>query len=265
MEGILNWMAAHPLIVIIILLVLFIVFTYNNLNAKKQRVEKSFSTIDVYLEKRFDEVSALIEQTMNSYEHESKTYIELSRARSGIIEAKNGSINDKISAANSISAILANPAIKTEAYPELDAIRTMGIFTAKKTSSNEEQLASARRQYNNNATSYNTKIKSFPTVIIASMFGFNKAFDLFKADEAKRKAPNEDARIERMNLETAKIKGEAEVQQINQEAALLEAKANLARQQQAYAETTKNLGDANFSEIENKINDNDNINQNNNN
>lgn len=261
MEGILNWMGEHPLIVIIILLVLFVIFTYNSLNAKKQRVEKSFRTIDVYLEKRFDEVSALLEQTMSAYDHESKTYIELSKARSGITDAQRGSINDKIEASNSMATILANPAIKTEAYPELTAIKTMGLFTAKATSNNENQLASARRQYNSNATSYNIKIKAFPTMIIASMFGFKEPFKLFEATEEKRKAPNEDARIARMNLETEKVKNEAAVQQINQEAALLEAKANLAKQQQAYAEATKNLNVSNETVMtENNSNNNNNNN-----
>lgn len=259
MDAIFNWMAAHPVVVIIILVVLFVIFTYNSLNSKKQRVEKSFSTIDVYLEKRFDEVSQLLEQTMAAYDHESTTYVELSKARSGIIDAKNGSINDKINASNNMQAILANPMIKTEAYPELQAIQSMGIFAAKKTSENESQLASARRQYNNNATSYNTKIKSFPAGLIASMFGFNKPFELFKATEEKRKAPNENVRMERNRLAEEKVKSEAEIQKINQEAALLEAKANLAKQQQAYADAVKNSSGIN----ENVSTNNDNITNNN--
>lgn len=257
MEVILDWMMANPLIVIIILLVLFVIFTYNNLNAKKQRVEKSFRTIDVYLEKRFDEMSSLLEQTMSSYDFENSTHVELAKARSGIINAKNGSINDKIEASNNIATILANPAIRTEAYPELTAIKTMGLFTAKATSNNENQLASARRQYNSNATSYNIKIKAFPTMIIASMFGFKEPFKLFEATEAKRKAPNEDARMVRMNLETEKAKNDAMVAQINQQAALLEAKANLAKQQQAYDEATKNLNVSNETSLsENNTNNN---------
>ncbi len=234
MDAILNWMGSHPLVVIIILVVLFIIFTYNSLNSKKNRVEKSFSTIDVYLEKRFDEVSELLEQTMSAYDHESETYVGLAKARSGIIDAKNGSINDKINAANNMQAILANPLIRTEAYPELKAIQEIGMFTAKKTSENESQLASARKQYNSNATSYNTKIKSFPTVLLASMFGFNKPYELFKATEAKRLAPNESVRMARSEMALEKANSDAEIQRINQEAALLEAKANLAMKQQAY-------------------------------
>lgn len=189
MQGILDWMAANPVIVIIAVIVLFLIFTYNNLNSKKKRVEKSFSTIDVYLEKRFDEIGALLEQTLTAYQHEEDVHTQVAALRSSIETAKTGSINDKVGAANSISGFIASPAIRTEAYPELKAIEQIGMFTAQKTSQVEDDLAAARKQYNNNATSYNTKITSFPTNLVAGIFGFNKAFELFKVTEGKKERP----------------------------------------------------------------------------
>ena len=189
MQGILDWMAANPVIVIVAVVVLLLIFTYNNLNAKKKRVEKSFSTIDIYLEKRFDEISSLLEQTLTAYQHEENVHTQVAALRSGIETAKTGSINDKVNAANSISGFIASPGIRTEAYPELKAISEMGMFTAHKTSQNEDDLAAARKQYNNNATSYNTKISSFPTNLVAGLFGFGKAFELFKVSEGKKERP----------------------------------------------------------------------------
>ena len=186
MGMILDWIAANPLIVIIIVAVLFLMFTYNNLNAKKHRVEKSFSTIDVYLEKRFDEIGALLEQTIAAYQHEEDTFAQVSALRSCIETAKTGSINDKVQAANQIGAFIAAPGIKTEAYPELKAIETIGMFTAQRTAQVEDDLAAARKQYNNNVTSFNTKIASFPTVLVAGLFGFNKPYELFKVTEGKQ-------------------------------------------------------------------------------
>lgn len=190
MESILNWIMANPIPVIIVLVVLFLIFTYNNLNAKKKRVEKSFSTIDVYLEKRFDEISALLEQTLTAYDFEKETQTRLSGLRSGIDTAKAGTINDKVDAANNISSFLVSPGIKTEAYPELKAIEKLGMFTAQKTSQIEDDLAAARKQYNNNATSYNTKITSFPTNMFAGIFGFKTQFELFKLSEGKKERPS---------------------------------------------------------------------------
>lgn len=189
MEFILNWMEQNPVIVIVIIIVLFLIFTYNNLNAKKKRVEKSFSAIDVYLEKRFDEISALLEQLLTAYKHEETVYEEISALRTGIDRAKTGSVNDKVNVVNGVSALLASPAIKTEAYPELTSIEKLGLFTMQKSSNIEDNLAASRIQYNSNATSYNTKITSFPTNIVAGIFGFKKPFELFKVSEEKKERP----------------------------------------------------------------------------
>ena len=175
--------------IIIGIVVVLIILMYNNLNASKNRVEKSFSNIDVYLEERFDKISALLEQTLTAYDHEEKTYEEISSLRSGIINAKSGGINEKVNAENQISAFMASPLMKTEAYPELKAIETLGVITENETIKSEENLAAARRQYNNNATSYNTSLTAFPTSIIAGLFGFNTPYELFKVTEDKKERP----------------------------------------------------------------------------
>lgn len=141
---------------------------------------------DIYLEKRFDEISALLEQTLTAYQFEESVHTQVSALRSGIATAKSGSINDKVQAVNSISRINAIPGLKAESYPELQAIVNMGMFTMEKTSSIEDDLAAARKQYNNNATSYNTKISSFPTNLVAGIFGFKTPFELFKVSEGKK-------------------------------------------------------------------------------
>ena len=189
MNKILDWIVANPIPVIIIVLVLFLIFTYNNLNSKKKRVEKSFSTIDIYLEKRFDEISALLEQTLTAYDFEENIHTQISAARSGLATAKNGAINDKVSAVNNLSKMMAIPGLKAEAYPELQSILNMGMFTMEKTSEIEDDLAAARKQYNNNATSYNTKISSFPTNLVSGIFGFKTPFELFKVSEGKKERP----------------------------------------------------------------------------
>ena len=173
------------LLIILCIVVVLIILMYNNLNASKNRVEKSFSNIDVYLEERFDKISALLEQTLTAYDHEE----EISALRTGIQTAKNGGINDKVKAENQISAFMASPLMKTEAYPELKAIETLGIITANETIKSEENLSAARRQYNNNATSYNTSLTAFPTSIIAKMCGFNTPYELFKVTEEKKERP----------------------------------------------------------------------------
>lgn len=190
MNSVFDWVLSHPLIVIIIVLVLYIIFTYNNLNGKKHRIEKSFSNIDVYLQARFDKIKALLEQTSKAYDHESDVFKGISRLRTGITKAmeEGSSINDKVSAENEINAFVRSPLIRTEAYPELSAIKELGMYTAKQTVISEEDLAAARKQYNSNVTSFNRTITTFPTLLVAKLLGFGTAYELFKvAEEAKER------------------------------------------------------------------------------
>lgn len=180
-------------LIIIAVIVVLVILMYNNLNGAKNRVEKSFADIDVYLEERFDKISALLEQTLTTYDHEEKVYTEVSALRTGIVNAKNGSINDKVKAENQIAAFMASPLMKTEAYPELRSIESIGMLTANETVKSEENLAAARRQYNRNVTSYNTSLTAFPTNIIAGMFGFNTPYELFKVTEGKKERPESPA------------------------------------------------------------------------
>jgi len=189
MDNIFNWIMNNPIPTIIVVIVIFLVLTYNNLNAKKKRVEKSFSTIDVYLEKRFDEISALLEQLERTYEHEETVYEQVSALRSGLATIKSGAINDKVNAVNNFSRMMAIPGLKGEVYPEIQSILNQGLFVMNKTSAVEDDLAAARKQYNNNATSYNTKITSFPTNLVAGMFNFKVPFELFKVSEGKQERP----------------------------------------------------------------------------
>ena len=252
MESILNWIMANPVIVIIIILVLYLMFTYNNLNAKKKRVEKSSSTIDVYLTDLFDEMTSLLEQLSAAYDHESKVYADVSALRTGIDRAKTGSINDKVTAYNSISNFLATPGIRTESYPMLSSITSLGMFTAQKTSQNQDELTAARNQYNNNASSFNTKISSFPAVIVAKIFGF-KAFELFKAPEAKKEAPTMTGVRERIAnseiaIEQAKLSSQIAMQQTK-----MAAENNSVENTQTISNNASSQNNENADDVQNNI------------
>lgn len=252
MESILNWIMANPVIVIIIILVLYLMFTYNNLNAKKKRVEKSSSTIDVYLTDLFDEMTSLLEQLSAAYDHESKVYADVSALRTGIDRAKTGSINDKVTAYNSISNFLATPGIRTESYPMLSSITSLGMFTAQKTSQNQDELTAARNQYNNNASSFNTKISSFPAVIVAKIFGF-KAFELFKAPEAKKEAPTMTGVRERIAnseiaIEQAKLSSQIAMQQTK-----MAAENNSVENTQTISNNASSQNNENANDVQNNI------------
>lgn len=214
MDKILEWMGQHPVAVIIGLIVLFLIFTYNNLNSKKHRIEKSFSKIDIYLQKRFDKMKSLLEELSQGYDHESEVYKEVSRLRSGITKAmEDGSINSKVQAENNVTTFMANPMIRTEAYPNLDLGKELAMFTAKETVISEEELAAARSQYNANVTSFNRAITSFPTMLVAKIFGFGTPYELFKvAEEAKERVSFNTVKEEQLasEIKIAEMKHAAE-------------------------------------------------------
>ncbi|MDR2063788.1 MAG: LemA family protein [Candidatus Nomurabacteria bacterium] len=188
-----NWIFTNWWITLCVILVLLFIFMYNNLNNAKRKTEESFSNIDTYLEQRFDEISALLEQAERAYQHEERTYAEIAALRARVNTARNnGTLNDKIVADNSInSAFQVGMPLwpLQERYPELRSIETLGVHTATRTSSVEENISSARRTYNRNATSFNTKRTAFPTNIIAAIFGFKEPFKLFEMSANKTERP----------------------------------------------------------------------------
>ncbi len=171
----------NPIIVIAIVVILLVIFMYNNLNSSKQRVEKSFATIDTYLQERTVKMEGLLDQALTVLDSESEMYKQVSAMRSGFNGYQNASINDKVKLDNQMRNFYA----AAESYPQ---IKSIDLFkTAAQTLiKDEQQIGAARRQYNTNVTSYNIKITSFPTSILAGMFGFNEKFELFTLSEAKR-------------------------------------------------------------------------------
>lgn len=176
---------------IIVALVIFVVLASNRLTGQKNRVEQSQSNIDVYLEKRFDEMSSLLEQLMLGYEHESSVYEAISKARSGIDSSMSGTPQDRVKAYNGVTAMLANPGFKTEAYPELNAIKQLATFAMNSTSANERDILAARKAYNSNVTAYRNVVEMFPTSMIAGLKGYKSTdYELLVVADYKREAPS---------------------------------------------------------------------------
>lgn len=177
MSGILN----SPIFWIIVIVLVLIIFIYNNLNASKHRVEKSFSTIDTYLQEKESAISLLIDGELNAINAETDMQTEIANLRSLAGKSKSGNINDRINLDNSFRSFVAT----YENYPQLQSI---DLFkqTATEEIKKEANISAARRQYNNNATNYNIKITSFPTSIFANMFGFGEKFQLFELTAKQR-------------------------------------------------------------------------------
>lgn len=159
---------------------------YNALVRLKNNVKKSFAGIDVQLKRRTDLIPNLVNTVQGYASHEKELLENLTKARSSIISgASNGDINAMAQGENMLSGALKSVFAVAENYPDLKANQNF-LELQEALEETEDQIAAARRIYNENVNYLNTKIEVFPSNLIANMFGFKHA-DLYKIAESDRK------------------------------------------------------------------------------
>lgn len=173
---------------IIALLAIIIVSMYNTLVKLRNNRENAFADIDVQLKQRHDLVPQLVETVKGYAAHEKETLDRVVSARNGAINAK--SIDDKIVAENALSSALAGLKITLEAYPDLKANQNF-LQLQGEISDIENKLAAVRRYFNSATRELNNAVQTFPSNLIAGMFGFHKEmmFDLGTERANLEKAP----------------------------------------------------------------------------
>ncbi len=162
--------------------------TYNGLVEDREEVEASWSDVSVYLQRRADLIPNLVNTVKGYTEYEQSTLTAVTEARNAFQNASTGSTNEQVEASARLQSALdiwVNAV--TEAYPELKANEQFKALTDE-LSGTENRIATARRDYNEDAREYNTDIKKFPKSIIAGMFGF-EAYDYFEATDGAENAP----------------------------------------------------------------------------
>jgi len=168
---------------IAVLLVLYLIGTYNGLVTIKTRIQEALSGIDVQLKRRADLIPNLVETVKGYAKHEKSVFENVTKARSSLMSA--GSLTEKAEANDQLSGALKSLFAVAEAYPELKASTNFQDLQ-RQLGDTEDKVAYSRQFYNSNVLDYNTKILLFPSNIIAGMFGFTKS-DFFAATEEERK------------------------------------------------------------------------------
>ena len=170
------------LIVVLVLLVLYVVKTYNSLVVSRNKVRDQFSQIDVQLKKRFDLIPNLVETVKGYAKHESETLESVIQARNNYANAKTDA--EKLEASKDISRGVMNIMALAESYPDLKA-NTNFVDLQNQLKDVEEKISYARQFYNDSVLMYNNKVEMVPSNIVASIFGFKKE-SFFEADEKER-------------------------------------------------------------------------------
>lgn len=163
--------------VLFFLLIVWVIYIYNNLVKLRNNRENAFADIDVQLKQRHDLVPQLVATVKGYAAHEQETLDRIISARNGAISAN--TINDKIVAENALSSALAGLRITLEAYPDLKANQNF-IQLQEEISDIENKLAAVRRYFNSATKEYNNAVETFPANMFAGVFGFRREvmFDL---------------------------------------------------------------------------------------
>jgi LemA protein len=170
------------ILVVVVLIGLYAIVSYNGLVSLRNRIENAWAQIDVQLKRRYDLIPNLVETVKGYAAHERETL-------DAVIEARNAGMNasgphDQAEAENQITGALKSLFALSEAYPDLKANQNFAQLQEELTGT-EGRIAYARQFYNDTVYRYNTKIQSFPSNLLAGAFRFSER-EYFEADDESR-------------------------------------------------------------------------------
>lgn len=172
-------------IAIVVLIVLYLIGTYNTLVKLRNRVKDGWAQIEVVLKRRADLIPNLVE-TVKGYAGHEKTTLE------GVIEARNKAVSatttqEEMKANGELTQALSRLLALTEAYPDLKA-NTNFMDLQQNLKDAEDKISFGRQFYNDTVLKYKNKLEMFPSNIVAAIFGF-KPEPFFEASETDREVP----------------------------------------------------------------------------
>ena len=175
------------LIVVGLVLVLGLIYILirNSMIGSRNRVDESWSGIDVQLKRRHDLVPNLVETVKGYATHERETFEKVTQARANAMQASGPAQASQ--AEGLLNAALTDLRAVAEQYPDLRATENFQQLS-RNLSELEDEIQASRRIYNSNVQAYNTKIQIFPNSVVASSGGFT-AREFFEITDAAEREP----------------------------------------------------------------------------
>jgi LemA protein len=174
---VLKWI----IIAIVIIVVLYAIFTYNRFVRMRNWVKEAWSQIDVQLKRRHDLIPNLVETVKGYAQHERETLEKVIEARSRLL---GGSPQERMEADGELQRALKSIFALGEAYPELKANQNF-LHLQEELTSTENKVAYSRQLYNKTVADYNTMREQFPSNLIANLFSFREEQLLATPEEEK--------------------------------------------------------------------------------
>ncbi|GIU83646.1 MAG: LemA family protein [Acidimicrobiales bacterium] len=170
------------LLVVLVIVAVVLVAMYNGLVRLRNQVDSAWAHVDVQLRRRYDLIPNLVETVKGYAAHERETLEAVIQARNRAMAA--GSPKEQAEAENIFAGAIRGLLALSESYPELKANENFENLQ-KELSDTESKVAYARQYYNDIVAKYNTRIQTFPTVMVAGMFGFRPR-EYFEAEGDSR-------------------------------------------------------------------------------
>lgn len=178
-------MILYIIIAVLVVILFFVIATYNNLVTLRNRVKDGWAQIDVLLKRRADLIPNLVETVKGYATHESETFENVIKARNSFTSASTPEAEMK--ASGEITQALSKIFALSENYPELKANENF-LSLQNDLKDTEDKVSFSRQFYNDTVLKYKNKVEMFPSNIIAAMFGF-KAEKFFEISETDKEVP----------------------------------------------------------------------------
>lgn len=175
-------MILYIIIGVIIGILIYVFITYNKLVEINNIVKEAFSTMDVFLKKRWDLLPNLVEVVKGYAEYEKDAINQATALRTTTYQ--NMSMDNKISINEQLTKIMSEIIAVSESYPDLKANQNF-LELSRELTKIEDEIANSRKYYNGSVRIFNTKIQVFPNNILAKLFRFKTA-NMFEANEDEK-------------------------------------------------------------------------------
>jgi LemA protein len=178
-------------LLIVVVLALYAVGLYNGFVRSRNLIQESWRQIDVELNRRYDLIPNLVETVRAYAAHERNTLENVTRLRNqaAALSGQDGATAERAQAEEALSGAVRGLMVSVEAYPDLKS-NVNFLELQRELTATEDRIAAGRRFYNANVRNYNTQVESFPSVLVANMFKFEKATYFEVNDQAVRQAPH---------------------------------------------------------------------------
>jgi LemA protein len=181
-----RWIKWAVIGLIILIIVISSISTYNSLIGAEQNVKRTWSQVENQMQRRADTITNIVESVKGYIKHEEKVFGDIAAARSVLISGSED-IQSKLAADEELKVAGRQILALVESYPELKASEQFSDLNVVIEGS-ENRVAVARKDFIYAVQEYNNKVKRFPGKIFAGMMGF-EPMDYFEADETAKEAP----------------------------------------------------------------------------